>query len=64
MCMNWPGTRGGDKKSSDAEGTRMTSMTTADFEQLVEGHDLDATFAAGRDGRSELPSRGARWGAP
>jgi len=34
----------------------MTSMTTADLEQLVEGHDLEAKLAAGRDGRGELPS--------
>jgi hypothetical protein len=37
----------------------MTSMTTADLEQLVEGHDLEAKLAAGRDGRGELPSCGA-----
>ena len=34
----------------------MTSMTTADLEQLVEGHDLEAKLAAGRDGRGELPT--------
>jgi len=34
----------------------MTSMTTADLEQLVEGHDLEAKLAAGWDGRGELPS--------
>ena len=53
----------------------MTSMTTADLEQLVEGHDLEAKLAAGRDGRGELPtlffetgyqgiSCWTRWGAP
>ena len=34
----------------------MTSTTPADLEQLVEGHDLEAKLAAGRDGRGELPS--------
>jgi len=34
----------------------MTSMTTADLEQLVEGSDLEAKLAAGRDGRGELPT--------
>ncbi|MEN9796468.1 MAG: hypothetical protein RL653_164 [Pseudomonadota bacterium] len=31
-------------------------MTTTDLEQLVEGHDLEAKLAAGRDGRGELPA--------
>ena len=34
----------------------MTSMFTADLEQLVEGNDLEVKLAAGRDGRGELPS--------
>ncbi|MBP7569109.1 MAG: hypothetical protein KBA95_03505 [Acidobacteria bacterium] len=33
----------------------MTSMTTADPEQPVEGSDLEASLAAGRDGRGALP---------
>lgn len=33
----------------------MTSMTTPDLEQLIEGHDLEAKLAAGRDRRGELP---------
>ena len=34
----------------------MTSMTTTDLEQLVEGHDLEVKLAFGRDGRGELPA--------
>ncbi|MFC1642636.1 hypothetical protein ACFL5O_08115 [Myxococcota bacterium] len=34
----------------------MTSTTTADLEQLAEGHDLKAKLAAGRGGRGELVS--------
>lgn len=34
----------------------MTSMTTANLEQLVEGHNLEAKLGAGWDGRGEPPA--------
>ena len=36
--------------------TPMPPMTPTDLDQLVEGHDLEAKLAAGRDGRGGLPA--------